>query len=83
MITACSSSARILVEFGLTLSAIGGLTGAVEPCLAHPVCSQLDPGNTRIYAERDGRRLWGGLIWRVDPVPEEKANWAAQEYRGR
>ncbi|MGW2611422.1 hypothetical protein ACWC4A_44885 [Streptomyces mirabilis] len=73
------------VEFGPALSATGSLTGAVEPRLAHLVRSQLDPGNTKIYAERGGRLLWGGLIWRADPEGQqlniEASGWGSYPYR--
>ncbi|MFF3378117.1 hypothetical protein ACFYXF_34840 [Streptomyces sp. NPDC002680] len=73
------------VEFGPALSATGSLTGAVEPRLAHLVRSQLEPGNTKIYAERDGRLLWGGLIWRADPEGQqlniEASGWGSYPYR--
>lgn len=73
------------VEFGPALSATGSLTGAVEPRLAHLVRSQLDPGNTKIYVERDGRLLWGGLIWRADPQGQqlniEASGWGSYPYR--
>ncbi|MFI9149466.1 hypothetical protein [Streptomyces sp. NPDC053367] len=59
------------VEFGPALSASGTLTGAVAPRLAHLVRSQLDPGNTKIYVERDGRLLWGGIVWRADPEGQQ------------
>ncbi|MFJ4684704.1 hypothetical protein [Streptomyces sp. NPDC088789] len=73
------------VEFGPALSATGYLSGAVEPRLAHLVRSQLAPGNTKIYVERDGRLLWGGLVWRADPEGQqlnvEAAGWGSYPYR--
>ncbi|MDQ0602006.1 hypothetical protein QF037_006351 [Streptomyces canus] len=73
------------VEFGPTLSATGIFTAAVEPRLAHLVRAQLDPGTTKIYAERDGRLLWGGLIWRADPEGQqltiEASGWGSYPYR--
>lgn len=73
------------VQFGPALSATGSLTGAAEPRLARLVRSQLDPGNTKIFAERDGRLLWGGLIWRADPegprLNIEASGWGSYPYR--
>jgi hypothetical protein len=73
------------VEFGPALSATGSFTAAVEPRLAHLVRTQLDPGTTKIYAERDGRLLWGGLIWRADPEGQqltiEASGWGSYPYR--
>ncbi|MGW0822509.1 hypothetical protein [Streptomyces sp. NPDC002845] len=55
------------VEFGPALSAGGGFFGTIEPRLAHLVRSQLDPGNTLLFAERDARLMWGGIVWRASP----------------
>ncbi|MFJ4412972.1 hypothetical protein [Streptomyces sp. NPDC088925] len=53
------------VEFGPALSASGSLTATLSPRLAH--LARLDAGNTRLYVERDGRLLWGGIVWRAEP----------------
>ncbi|MFE2842575.1 hypothetical protein ACFXKS_03275 [Streptomyces scopuliridis] len=57
----------------------------VEPRLAHMVRSQLDPGTTKLWVERDGRLLWGGLVWRADPEGQqlrvEAAGWGSYPYR--
>ncbi|WP_327297781.1 MULTISPECIES: hypothetical protein [unclassified Streptomyces] len=53
------------VEFGPALSAAGTFTGAVAPRLQNLVRTQVDAGDTWLYVERDGRLLWGGLLWRA------------------
>ncbi|MFE7395186.1 hypothetical protein [Streptomyces sp. NPDC057557] len=53
------------VEYGPALNAAGSFSGAVEPRLANLVRSQVDAGDTWLYVERDGRLMWGGLIWRA------------------
>ncbi|GAO08683.1 hypothetical protein TPA0598_04_03190 [Streptomyces lydicamycinicus] len=55
------------VEFGPSLSAAGTFTGSVEPRLATLVREQVDAGDTWLYVERDGRLMWGGLVWRASP----------------
>ncbi|MEV0438402.1 hypothetical protein AB0I84_14010 [Streptomyces spectabilis] len=55
------------VEFGPALSAAGSFSGAVAPRLATLVRTQVDAGDTWMYVERDGRLMWGGLIWRATP----------------
>ncbi|KPC76734.1 hypothetical protein ADL27_49400, partial [Streptomyces sp. NRRL F-6602] len=49
------------------------------------VRSQLDPGNTKIYAERDGQLMWGGIVWRADPEGQElrveASGWGSYPYR--
>ncbi|KOX33033.1 MULTISPECIES: hypothetical protein [unclassified Streptomyces] len=59
------------VEFGPALSGTGALTAVVEPRLAHLDRSQFDPGASLIYAERDGRLLWGGIVWRSIPEGQQ------------
>ncbi|GAA1353512.1 hypothetical protein [Streptomyces beijiangensis] len=73
------------VEFGPALNASGTLAATVEPRLAHLVRSQLDPANTCIYVERDGRLLWGGLIWRPNPEGQqltiEASGWGSYPHK--
>ena len=59
------------VEFGPELNGPGSFTATVEPRLAHLAQSQLDPGNTLLFAERDRTLLWGGLVWRAEPEGQE------------
>jgi hypothetical protein len=56
------------VEFGPELSGPGSMTATLEPHLAHLVPAQADPGTTKLFVERDGRLMWGGLVWRAEPV---------------
>ncbi|MFD7769865.1 hypothetical protein [Streptomyces sp. NPDC059787] len=55
------------VSYGPELNGPGSLQAVLEPHLAHVLGSMVDPGNTLIFAERDHRLMWGGLIWRADP----------------
>ncbi|MEU2558433.1 hypothetical protein ABZ626_03660 [Streptomyces longispororuber] len=55
------------VEFGPSLSAAGSFSGEVAPRLATLVRTQVDAGDTWLYVERDGRLMWGGLVWRATP----------------
>ncbi|MGA5637725.1 hypothetical protein ACPCTN_03090 [Streptomyces cinereoruber] len=55
------------VEFGPELCGPGSFTGVLEPRLSNLMRSQVDPGTTAIYVERDRTLLWGGLIWRAEP----------------
>ncbi|WP_033819780.1 hypothetical protein [Kitasatospora sp. MBT63] len=54
------------VEFGPELNGPGSLRAVLEPHLAQLVPP--DAGNALLYAERDQRLLWGGLVWRAEPV---------------
>jgi len=69
------------VSYGPELSGSGSLTGTVEPRHAHLLPSQADAGTTAILAERDGRLMWGGLIWTAKPVggsfPIEAAGYSS------
>ncbi|WP_073947578.1 hypothetical protein [Streptomyces kebangsaanensis] len=56
------------VAYGPELNGPGQLQATLEPHLAHVLPSMVDPGNTLIFAERDSKLMWGGLIWRADPV---------------
>ncbi|MDF9813030.1 hypothetical protein [Streptomyces sp. SPB162] len=58
-------------EFGPELNGPGSLTAVIEPRLAGLALSQLDPGNTLIFAERDRTLLWGGIVWRADPEGQQ------------
>lgn len=55
------------VSFGPELNGPGALQATLEPHLAHVLGSMVDPGNTLIFAERDSKLMWGGLIWRAEP----------------
>ncbi|MFF4507609.1 hypothetical protein [Streptomyces sp. NPDC001401] len=69
------------VEFGPELNGPGHLQGTLSPRLAwlHPELA--DPGNTLIYAERNGHLRWGGLIWQAEPdgnaLKVEAAGWSS------
>jgi hypothetical protein len=53
------------VSFGPARNAAGSFTGTIAPRLASVIGPQVDAGNTLILAERDGRLMWGGLLWRA------------------
>lgn len=55
------------VSYGPELSGPGSMTATLEPHLAHVLGSMVDPGNTLLFAERDSKLMWGGLIWRAEP----------------
>ncbi|MEU6421141.1 hypothetical protein [Streptomyces spiralis] len=55
------------VSYGPELNGPGQMQATLEPHLAHVLGSMVDPGNTLIFAERDSRLMWGGLIWRAEP----------------
>lgn len=73
------------VEYGPELNGPGSLTATLEPHLAHVLGSMVDPGNTMLFAERDSKLMWGGLIWRAEPeagrYPIEAAGFTS--YLGR
>jgi hypothetical protein len=56
------------VSYGPELSGPGSMTATLEPHLAQLLTSQADPGNTIIWAERDSKLMWGGVIWRAEPA---------------
>ncbi|MGW3246586.1 hypothetical protein [Streptomyces sp. NPDC001070] len=55
------------VAYGPELSGPGSMTATLQPHLAHVLGTMVDPGNTLIFAERDSKLMWGGLIWRAEP----------------
>ncbi|MGW1801590.1 hypothetical protein ACWCQN_38145 [Streptomyces sp. NPDC001984] len=55
------------VSYGPELNGPGSMQATLEPHLAHVLGSMVDPGNTLIFAERDSKLMWGGLIWRAEP----------------
>ncbi|WP_127361528.1 hypothetical protein [Actinacidiphila soli] len=55
------------VSYGPELSGPGALQATLEPHLPHLLPSMVDPGNTLIFAERDSKLMWGGLVWRAEP----------------
>ncbi|MFD3456834.1 hypothetical protein ACFWVC_32245 [Streptomyces sp. NPDC058691] len=55
------------VTYGPERNGSGALQATLEPHLAHVLGSMVDPGNTLIFAERDSKLMWGGLIWRAEP----------------
>ncbi|MFE2578857.1 hypothetical protein [Streptomyces sp. NPDC059378] len=55
------------VSYGPELNGPGTLQATLEPHMAHVLGAMVDPGNTLIFAERDERLMWGGLIWRAEP----------------
>ncbi|GAA2136668.1 hypothetical protein GCM10009760_16310 [Kitasatospora kazusensis] len=56
------------VAFGPELNGPGSFTGTLEPRLADVLPAFADAGNTLLFAERDDQLLWGGLVWRAEPV---------------
>lgn len=50
-------------KYSKVLNAPGAFNAALN--LWHPKCtrSNLDPGRTAIYVERDGTIVWGGILW--------------------
>ncbi|PCG85470.1 hypothetical protein CIB93_14035 [Streptomyces sp. WZ.A104] len=73
------------VEISGALNASGSLSGTLAPGFAHLTGRELDPGNTVLSAERDGKLLWGGLVWRAEPegatYPVEAAGWGSYLHR--
>lgn len=57
------------VEFSIELSAVGDLTGDLyvpESQRGLLLDAATFPGRTGIYVMRDGRPVWGGVIWKRD-----------------
>ena len=75
------------VAFGPELSGPGSMRAVLAPRLAHLDASLLDAGTTCLWAERDERLMWGGLIWRAQPeggsYPIEAAGFASYLTRRR
>ncbi|MDQ8707862.1 hypothetical protein RCO28_36150 [Streptomyces sp. LHD-70] len=73
------------VECGPELNGPGSLSATLEPGLMRPVTEFLDPGNTLLYVERDGKLAWGGIIWRAEPqgasFPIEAAGFGSYLHR--
>lgn len=73
------------VEFGPELSGPGSLSATLEPGIGRPLAELLDPGNTVLYIERNGRLLWGGIVWRAEPqgaeYPVEAAGFGSYLHR--
>ncbi|MBC9717803.1 hypothetical protein H9Y04_35260 [Streptomyces sp. TRM66268-LWL] len=73
------------VECGPELNGPGSLSATLDPGLARPIYEYLDPGNTLLYVERDGRLVWGGIVWRAEPqgpvFPIEAAGFGSYPHR--
>lgn len=59
------------VEFGPELNGPGAMRGLLAPRYAHLGPSQAEAGTVLLWAERDQRLSWGGLIWRAKPEGDE------------
>lgn len=73
------------VECGPELNGPGSLNATLEPGLERSVAEFLDPGNTILYVERDGKLAWGGIVWRAEPqgatFPIEAAGFGSYPHR--
>ncbi|MEU5383215.1 hypothetical protein [Kitasatospora cineracea] len=57
------------VSYGPELCGPGSMHATIAPKFRHLVPRQTDGGNTLLWAERDQRLMWGGLLW--DTTPED------------
>lgn len=69
------------VEFGPELNGSGSMRGLLAPRYARLAPTQAEAGTVLLWAERDQRLLWGGLIWRAKPeddrLPLEAAGFGS------
>ncbi len=76
---------QVLSWFGPELNGPGALRGVLEPRLTQLIAP--DAGNTLLFAERDDRLMWGGIVWRAEPVggqfPIEAAGFTSYLTRRR
>ncbi len=59
------------VGFGPELSGPGRMSGTLAPRFAHLAPAQADAGSVLLWAERNRRLMWGGLIWSAEPQDDE------------
>ncbi|MFF0409707.1 hypothetical protein ACFYUY_04640 [Kitasatospora sp. NPDC004745] len=59
------------VSYGPERNGPGQLRGVLEPRLAHLAPSQAEAGTVLLWAERDQRLMWGGLIWHSKPEGDQ------------
>lgn len=73
------------VAYGPDLNGPGSFTGTLSPRLIAEDPGMLDPGNRCLFVERNGRIMWGGLVWGATPQGSsyavEGAGWSS--YPGR
>ncbi|MFD7639585.1 hypothetical protein ACFV4P_02935 [Kitasatospora sp. NPDC059795] len=73
------------VAFGPELNGPGRMSGVLAPRFAHLAPSQAEAGSVLLWAERDQRLMWGGLIWSAmpqdDELPIEAAGFASYSTR--
>lgn len=73
------------VEFGPERSGPGSLSATLSPTFARRAGNLLDAGNVVLYAEREARLAWGGILWRTEPqgakVPIEASGFTSYLHR--
>lgn len=55
------------VSFGPELNGPGSMRATLAPKFAHLAPRDAKAGTTLLWAERDHRLAWGGLLWNTDP----------------
>lgn len=69
------------VSYGPDLNGPGSFAGTLTPRMVSEDPGMLDPGNRCLFVERDGKIMWGGLVWTTTPqgasYAVEAAGWSS------